>query len=104
MLDIHPANPKNLGPASVLAWIKGGEPGHVIISQSQVCDWLCISLSDGSLMSKLSRVSWNVSPLSSVAVITDGQWHHIGLVWGGLWVSRNDIEEIDRIEIEKENR
>lgn len=72
LLDIRTGNPKNLRPAGVLVWIKGGEPGQVIVSQSQLCDWPCIRPSDGSLMSRLSPVSWNVSPLSSDAVITDG--------------------------------
>ena len=71
-------------PFSVLAWVKGGEPGQVIISQSGACDWLCINPSDGSLMSKLSRVSWNESPLFSDVVVTDGQWHRVGFVWDGI--------------------
>ena len=35
-------------------------------------------------MSKLSRASWNASPLSSNVVITDGQWHRVGLIWDGV--------------------
>jgi len=69
---------------SVLAWIKGGAPGQTIISQSRACDWLCLDPIDGSLISKLSHTSWNASPLSSGVVITDGQWHRIGLIWDGV--------------------
>ena len=71
-------------PFSVLAWVKGGAPGQVIISQSRAGDWLCLDPVDGSLMSKLSHNSWNAAPLASGVVITDGQWHRVGFVWDGI--------------------
>jgi hypothetical protein len=71
------------GPFSVFAWIKGGAPGQVIISQTDVggqgSAWLCAEPSDGKLTTTL--MSPPFPPLESESVITDGQWHHIGLVY-----------------------
>jgi hypothetical protein len=72
------------GPFSIYAWVKGGAPGQVIAAQKnsmyQDCTWLGAAPSDGKLMTTL------MSPqpaLRSNTVITDGQWHHVGLVWDG---------------------
>jgi hypothetical protein len=70
------------GPFSVFAWIKGGEPGQVIICQtdgSQGSAWLCADSSDGKLMTNLMDAYF--PPLKSESVIIDGQWHHVGLVY-----------------------
>jgi hypothetical protein len=73
---------------SVFAWIKGGAPEHVIISQSNTtggrgvfpgCTWLGISPSNGNLMTGLMETTFG--PLETDSIITDGQWHHIGLVY-----------------------
>jgi hypothetical protein len=71
-------NPKD-GSFSAFAWIKGGEPGQVIISQFQGSAWLCMDPSDGKLTTKLMNPPF--SPLESESIITDDQWHHIGLVY-----------------------
>ena len=80
-------NPKE-SPFSVTAWIKGGAPGDVIISQSDTisgrgvlpgCTWLGTDPLDGRLMTGLMDASFG--PLESDPIITDGQWHHIGLVY-----------------------
>jgi len=71
------------GPFKVLAWIKGGAPGQVIISQSGAglgSEWLWVSPSDGKLMTSLM---YPEPPLESESVITDGDWHQIGLMWDG---------------------
>jgi len=77
------------GAFSVFAWIKGGSPGQVIISQTggtgTGATWLGTSLSDGTLMSALVSSGRFGSPLVSNAVITDAQWHHVGLVWDGSY-------------------
>jgi len=76
------------GSFSVLAWIKGGAPGQVIISQTDVTagrntifgsTWLGMNSSDGKLVTMLMEPPFG--PLESEAVITDGQWHHVGLVY-----------------------
>ena len=67
---------------SAFAWIKGGEPGQVIICQtdgSQGSAWLCAESSEGNLRTNLMDAFF--PPLESESVITDGQWHHIGLVY-----------------------
>ena len=66
------------GPFSIFAWIKGGLPYQTIISQADGTNWLSTSAADGSLITELGT-----SVGLSQAVITDGQWHHIGLVWDG---------------------
>ncbi len=80
------------GPFSVFAWLKGGVPGQVIISQADTTidtpvgpstnpgsTWLGANPSDGRLMTGLMDIYFG--PLESESVITDGQWHHIGLVY-----------------------
>ncbi|HUU20850.1 MAG TPA: LamG-like jellyroll fold domain-containing protein [Sedimentisphaerales bacterium] len=80
------------GSFSVFAWIKGGVPGQVIISQADTIidtpvgpgtnpgsTWLGANPSDGRLMTGLMDIYFG--PLESESVITDGQWHHIGLVY-----------------------
>jgi hypothetical protein len=71
------------GPLSVFAWVKGGAPGQVIISQTRGANWLCTDPSDGKLMSDLRAPGQADGSIISQAVITDGTWHHIGFVWDG---------------------
>jgi len=78
------------GPFSAFAWIKGGAAGQVIISQTDGTGtgetWVGTETSHGKLMTGLVPLPFGRSaplPLESEFVITDGQWHHIGLVWDG---------------------
>jgi hypothetical protein len=79
---VNPAD----GPFSVLAWIKGGEPGQVIVSQVAGVNWLKIDASGGTLATELipppKRVP--VPPLVSGAVVTDDVWHRVAFVWDGV--------------------
>jgi len=80
-LVLDPVGEDLHGPFSVFAWIKGGGPNQVIISQALGDNWL---LTDalGNLKTEAKRqTTWASLPLSSDALITDGQWHHVGLVW-----------------------
>ncbi|MFC1634808.1 LamG-like jellyroll fold domain-containing protein [Planctomycetota bacterium] len=70
---------------SVLAWIKGGAPGQVVLSQMGTADWLCANPSAGTLMTELTMAGRGSSSLGSQAVITDGNWHRIGFVWDGSY-------------------
>jgi hypothetical protein len=70
------------GPFSVLAWVNGGAPGQVIVSQQGFADWLTVD-AEGNLMTELKCTGRSAGPLYSEAVITDGQWHRIGLIWDG---------------------
>jgi N-acetylneuraminic acid mutarotase len=76
------------GSFSVFAWIKGGAPGQVIISQRDSTDgrttkpgsaWLWADSSYGRLITRLMHPPFD--PLVSESVITDGQWHQVGLVY-----------------------
>jgi Tol biopolymer transport system component len=86
-------NPK-IGPFSAYAWIKGGTPGQVIISQTDGTGfggtWLGIDQSDGKLFTNLMYFE-----LVSESVITDGRWHHVGIVWDGsrrsLYVDEEEV-------------
>ncbi len=70
------------GPFSILAWINGGAPGQVIVSQQAFADWLAAD-AEGNLMTELKSSDQFAGPLLSETVITNGQWHRIGLVWDG---------------------
>jgi N-acetylneuraminic acid mutarotase len=72
------------GSFSVLAWINGGAPGQVVVSQQSAANWLTMD-ADGNLMTELKGTSRSTGPLFSETVITDGQWHRIGFVWDGLY-------------------
>ena len=80
-------NPVN-GPFSVFAWIKGGAPGQVIVSQKDTTagritipgsTWLGTDSSNGKLITTLMELPHG--PLESEFIVTDGQWHHVGLVY-----------------------
>jgi len=81
---------------SAFAWIQGGAPGQVIISQSDTpgargtipgCTWLGTNPSNGSLMTGLMDTVFGA--LESDSIITDGQWHHIGLVYDLVTMRRH---------------
>ena len=67
---------------SAFTWIKWGEPGQVIISQTNGtgfgATWLCSDVQGGKLMTSLMDPQ---PALVSESIIIDGTWHHIGLVW-----------------------
>jgi hypothetical protein len=71
------------GPFSVFAWVKGGAPGQVLVSQALGANWLSADSSEGNLMTELKESGRSAAILLSQAVITDGNWHRIGLVWDG---------------------
>ena len=74
------------GAFSVFAWIKGGAPGQVIISQTDGDGigetWLGADALSGNLMTGLRPPGGRspTPPMVSDFVITDGQWHHVGIV------------------------
>ena len=75
------------GVFSAFAWVKGGEPNEAIISQTDGAGvagrkWLCTDALDGKLMTTLVGLLPS-GLLQSESVITDGDWHHIGVVWDG---------------------
>jgi len=105
-VDEYVSTPFVLNPAagafSVFAWVKGGAPGQVIISQTAGANWLLANPSAGKLMTSLTRPPGRVAPppLVSEFVITDGNWHLVGLVWDGA----NRVLYVDDTEVAKDTQ
>ena len=66
---------------------KGGAAGQVVLSQTGAANWLCMNSAEGCLITELKKDSggFNGDPLSSDAIINDGNWHRIGFVWDGSY-------------------
>jgi hypothetical protein len=86
---------------SIFAWIKDGAFGQVILSQTNGSNWLSTD-QEGKLMTELipPKPSRGTAepPLISGTIITDGQWHRIGIVWDGSY----RILYVDGIEVAKD--
>jgi len=84
-IDDYISTPFIVNPAggkfSVFAWIKGGAPGQVIFSQADNANWLLAEALEGKLMTELQPAGRTGRSLISDVVITDGDWHRVGLVW-----------------------
>jgi len=107
-IDDYVKTPFKLNPAdgefSVFAWIKGGAPGQVIISQENGVNWLMAG-AQGVLRTDITdpvkvsrRVKKGGLPLISQTTITDGVWHRVGFVWDGT----NRILYVDDIEVARD--
>ncbi len=94
------------GPFSVFAWIKGGVPGQVILSQESGVNWLMADAVDGALKTDLRtpaepghRIPLPAGPpLISPTVVTDGDWHRVGFVRDGS----DRILYVDDIEVARD--
>ena len=87
------------GLFSVFAWIKGGAPGQVILSQADGVNWLLADSSDGCLMTEFRAMGGRSEQmLVSSVLITDGNWHRIGFVWDGA----DRVLYVDDIEVAKD--
>jgi len=75
-------NPSD-GKFSVFVWIKGGAPGQAVLSQIGGVNWLCADTLEGNLMTELMAAGRGANELLSQTIITDGNWHRIGLAWDG---------------------
>jgi L-ascorbate metabolism protein UlaG (beta-lactamase superfamily) len=71
------------GAFSVFAWVKGGAAGQVILSQQTGVNWLMADASDGTLSTELKGSGRTGKTLKSSVVITDGEWHRVGLTSDG---------------------
>ena len=75
------------GTFSAFAWVRGGAPGQVIISQingtGSGATWLWAEPLQGRLATSLTDGNRFTRPLVSGFVITDGEWHQVGVVWDG---------------------
>ena len=105
-IDDYVSTPFVLNPTdgefSVFAWIKGGAPGQVVLSQIGGADWLLADPSEGKLMTSLSQPVGRTAPPPLVPefVITDGNWYRIGFVWDGS----NRILYVDDVEVAKDTQ
>jgi len=105
-VDDYISTPFVLNPAdgefSVFAWLKGGAPVQVIISQTGGANWLSADPSAGKLMTNLAPPAGRFTPppLMSESVITDGIWHRIGFVWNGS----NRILYVDDLEVARDTQ
>jgi serine/threonine protein kinase/Tol biopolymer transport system component/tetratricopeptide (TPR) repeat protein len=87
------------GPLSVIAWIKGGGPNRVIVSQSSGADWLYLNLY-GMLTTDLKASGTNGKSLTSDAFILDDQWHRVVLTWDGT----NRTLQMDGVEVGRDTQ
>ena len=85
------------GPFSAFAWIKGGAPGQVVLSQPKQANWLMVA-PDGGFKTGLTGSGRRGTTLASSTVITDDAWHRIGLVWDGS----NRILYVDDVEVARD--
>ena len=88
------------GPFSVFAWVKGGAPGQVILSQVGGVNWLMAADPGGVLATELRESGRKAKPLASQAAITDGAWHRVGFVWDGT----NRILYVDDAEVTRDRQ
>jgi Tol biopolymer transport system component len=70
------------GPFSVFAWVQAGAPGQVIVSATAGANWLMLD-GEGKLMTEVKSPDPSATCLPSHTVITDGNWHRVGLAWDG---------------------
>jgi hypothetical protein len=105
-VDDYMSTPFVLDPAaapfSIFAWIKGGAPGQVIVSQGSGACWLTADPVDGVLRTDLKTPATTGRygkpagpPLICSTVVTDGDWHRVGFVRDG----GNRILYVDDIEV-----
>lgn len=75
------------GPFTVFAWVRGGAPGQVVLSQANTSGpvaWLGFEASTGALMTGVMDVGRSSKPLISDVAMPDDDWHELRLVWDGL--------------------
>jgi len=93
-------------PFSVFAWIKGGAPGQVVVSQQGSANWLMAD-TQGNLITELKSTGRSTGLLLSHTIITDGNWHRIGLVWDGskrmLYVDDVVVAEDTQVNLQGSN-
>ena len=86
---------------SVFTWIKDGAPDQIILSQIDGANWFSAD-PEGKLMTELipPKPSRGTAepPLISGTIITDANWHRVGIVWDGSY----RILYVDGIEVAKD--
>jgi hypothetical protein len=93
------------GEFSVFAWMKGGAPGQVIVSQEAGASWLMVDVVDGALRTDLrtpEMIGRDAKPpgppLICSTTVTDGEWHRVGFVRDGS----DRVLYVDDIEVARD--
>lgn len=76
----HVLNPAD-GVFSALAWVKGGSPGQVLLSQAEGANWLTLD-AQGNLKTSL-KGGTRLPDLNSGVMLSDDTWHRVGFIWDG---------------------
>jgi len=74
------------GTFSVFMWVKTNSADKAIVSQRGTygVNWLAID-EEGRLVTELQGSGRGAAPLPPAAVITDNEWHRVGLAWDGAY-------------------
>jgi L-ascorbate metabolism protein UlaG (beta-lactamase superfamily) len=103
-VDDYIKTPFVLNPAegsfSLFAWVKGGGPGQVIVSQAGGANWLMADSATGALLTQLRQSGRASKDLVSAQVVTDGQWHRVGFTWDGT----SRVLYVDDVEVAKDSQ
>ena len=63
---------------------RGGAPDQTILSQDGLSDWLLLDAGSGTLTTKITPGGRGLGQtLTSSAIVSADDWHHVGLVWDG---------------------
>jgi L-ascorbate metabolism protein UlaG (beta-lactamase superfamily) len=92
------------GPFSVFAWVRGGAPGQVVLSQSGGESWLAADSAQGALQTELRQAKTGRAPggapLGSQALIIGDEWHRVGLTWDGS----SRVLYVDNVEVARDTQ
>ncbi len=70
------------GSLTISLWIQGGQPGQTILASNQSpIVWLGAHAADGSLWTALKGSGRAAKSMNSGVIVTDGQWHQVGLTY-----------------------
>jgi len=86
------------GSFSVFAWVSGGAPGQVILSQKDEVNWLMADAATGALLTQLGSTGRQGQVLASQGLITEDTWHRVGFVRDGS----DRILYVDDIEVARD--
>jgi len=74
------------------------------LSQMGGVNWLCADTLEGNLMTELKATGRDAAELLSQTIITDDNWHRIGIVWDGshrtLYVDDIAVAEDEQTNLE----
>jgi hypothetical protein len=87
------------GPFSFIAWVKGGAPNQVIVSQFGGADWLYLD-QYGMLTTDLQATGQDGTSLTSDAWLPDEKWHRVAVVWDGA----NRTLHMDGVEVARDTQ